>query len=135
MDLPDAIIALIGAILVSVIFFRDLRYMLRKRASENWPTTQATIESTTTRRKVPGSVPQGLIFRAWFTYMYCVSGTQYTGSFVLITGNRKSAEWLKLALAGKRVVVRYNTGNPEVSFLEDTQLMGKTIHQDPRWTY
>jgi hypothetical protein len=124
MSLADAILLIFGLIVVvdvSVIVFRDLRYMFRKRASENWPTTEATIESAATVHRRLGSALQGLlIYRAWFTYIYCVSGIQYTGFFVLITGNKKSGERLQQALAGKRIVIRYDTCNPGVSFLSDT---------------
>jgi hypothetical protein len=136
MTLANAILLPFVLIVVSVIVFRDLRYMFRKRASENWPKTEATIESATTVRRRLGSTLQGrLIHRAWFTYIYCASGIQYTGFFVLITGNKKSGEGLQQALAGKKIVIRYDTCNPGVSFLLDTRLMGKPVHQDPRWTY
>src|ERR1700731_1258051 len=42
-------------LVMSVIVFRDLRYMFRKRASENWPKTEATIESATTVLRRLGS--------------------------------------------------------------------------------
>jgi Protein of unknown function (DUF3592) len=136
MNLADAILLPFVLLIMSVIVFRDLRYMFRKRASENWPKTEATIESVTTVRRRLGLPVQGLlIHRAWFTYIYSVSGIQYTGFFVLITGNKKAGEGLQQALAGKRVVIRYDTCNPGISFLSDTQLMGKPVHQDPRWTY
>jgi hypothetical protein len=136
MNLADAILLPFILIIVSVIVFRDLRYMFRRRASENWPKTEATIESAAAVRRRLGSPLQGLLVRrAWFTYIYCVSGIQYTGFFVLITGNKKSGEGLQQALAGKRVVIRYDPRNPKVSFLSDAQLMGKSVHQDPRWTY
>jgi hypothetical protein len=103
MNLADAILLIFGLIVVvnvSVIVFRDLRYMFRKRASENWPKTEATIESAATVHRRLGSTLQGLlIYRAWFTYIYCVSGIPYTGFFVLITGNKKSGERLQQALA------------------------------------
>jgi hypothetical protein len=136
MNLANAILLPIALILVSVIVFRDLRYLFRKRASENWPKTEATIESATAGRRRLGSPLQGLlIHRAWFTYIYSVSSIQYMGFFVIITGNKKSGEELQQALAGKRVVIRYDPSNPGVSFLSDTRLMGKPVHQDPRWTY
>jgi hypothetical protein len=116
MNLADAIFGLIIVIAVSVTVFRDLRYMFRKRASENWPKTEATIESATTVRRRLGARLQGLLlYRAWFTYIYCVNGIQYTGFFVLITGNKKSGEGLQQALAGKRIVIRYDPCNPGVS--------------------
>ena len=136
MNLADAILLPFVLIVVSVIVFRDLRYMFRKRASENWPKTEGTIENAPTVRRRLGSPLQGLlIHRAWFTYIYCVSGIQYTGFFVLITGNKKAGEGLQQALAGKRIGIRYDTCNPGVSFLSDTRLMGKPVHQDPRCTY
>jgi hypothetical protein len=55
MNLADAILLPFILLVMSVIVFRDLRYMFRKGASEKWPKTEATIESTTTVSRRLGS--------------------------------------------------------------------------------
>ena len=133
MNLVDAIFLAIMLLLMSVIVFRDFRYTFRKRASEKWPTMQATIESATVRRGGP-ALYFFLMYRVYFTYSYCVNDIRYTGLFVLVADNKKSGEGLQQALAGKRVLIRYDTRHPGVSFLFDQRMIGKRIMQHPLWT-
>ena len=45
MSLVEGVLTIVVLILVSYMIFADLRYTLRRRASNNWRTTGAMIES------------------------------------------------------------------------------------------
>jgi hypothetical protein len=75
-----------------------------------------------------------LIYRVFFMYSYFVNGIQYTGLFVLIAGKKKLGEGLRQALTGKRVVIRYDTRHPGVSFVSVIRIMGKRVMQHLHWT-
>jgi hypothetical protein len=135
MNLADAILLPIVLIGLSVMVFLDLRYTFRKRASENWPSMEATIESATVGGRGPMLALPRLIYRVYFRYSYCVNGIAYVGCFFLLAGDKKSGEALQQALTGKKVVAKYDSRHPEVSFLSDQQFMGKRIMQGPGWTY
>jgi len=103
MNLADAILSPIALALISLIVFRDVRYMIRKRASDNWPTTQATIEKATLGSRGFAPALPRLIYRIHFTYTYGLNGTQYTGLFVLLTGNKKSGKRFRKPLLGREL--------------------------------
>jgi hypothetical protein len=131
MNLTDAFLIPFILILLSVIIFRELRYVFRKRASEKWPSLQASIESVTVGSGRAASVLPELKL----TYAYFVNGIRYTGFFFLLAGdNRKWGKELRQDLAGKSIVVRYDTRDPRISFLSDSRIMGKRVMQGPSWT-
>jgi hypothetical protein len=134
MNWADAIFLLIVFVVLGVMFFRDLRYTLRKRASENWPTVEAVVETGDIGPRAISSLPR-LLYRVYFTYTYRVSNVKCTGRFCLLAGSKKTAETLKQALTGKSTVVRYDVRDPSISLLSDRQMMGKRVMQGPSWTY
>jgi len=128
MNLVDAILLPLVLIGISYMVFYDLRHTFRKRASKNWPTIEATIDSSNL-----GS--QGLLHRVHFMYSYRVNGLHYTGRFDLLAGNTISVKELQQSVVGKKVFVRYDTHQAGVSFLSDEQLAGRRVLQGPIWTY
>src|SRR6267378_3596405 len=134
MNLADSIFISLALIAFCLLVVPDFRYTWRKRASENWPTMEATIESAVVRRGGPALAPILFMYRVFFTYSYSVNGIQYSGLFVLIADKKKSGEGLKQALTGKRIVVRYDTRHPKVSFISVIRIIGKRVMQHPHWT-
>jgi hypothetical protein len=115
-------------ILVAFMVFHDLRFTIRKWASKNWPTIEATIDSSNLGA-------QGLLRRVHFTYSYRVNGLHYTGRFDLLAGNTISVKELQQSVVGKRVLVKYDVRHLGVSFLSDEQIVGRRVLQGPIWTY
>jgi hypothetical protein len=68
MNLAQAILGTFSMCVVAYMVFLDLRFTIRKRASQNWPTTEAKISSSNLRL-------QGLLHRVHFTYSYCANGS------------------------------------------------------------
>jgi len=128
MNLADAILLPIILIVLSVMIFRELRFIFKKRASENWPAIDAVIDA--------GEVGlRGLLCRVHFTYSYEVNGQRRTGRFSLLTDGNKSAEALRQTLVGKKTSVKYDTRDPDISLLSEQSLMGRRVMQGPSWTY
>jgi hypothetical protein len=128
MNLVDAILLPFMLLVISYMVFFDLRHTFRKRASKNWPTIEATIDSSNLG-------PQGLLHRVHFTYSYRVNGLQYTGRFDLLAGNTISVRDLQQSVVGKKVLVKYDARHLGISFLSDKKIVGRRVLQGPIWTY
>jgi hypothetical protein len=128
MTFANAILSAFAAALVVFMVFHDLRFTIRKRASKNWPTIEATIDSSHLG-------PQGLLHRVHFTYSYLVNGLPYKGHFDLLAGNTISVKELQQSVVGKKVLVKYDIQHLGVSFLSDEQMVGRRVLQGPIWTY
>jgi hypothetical protein len=128
MNLADAILLPFILIVVSYMVFFDLRHTFRKRASRNWPSIEATIDSSNLG-------PQGLLHRVHFTYSYRINGVYYTSRFDLFAGNTISVKELQQSVVGKKVLVQYDARHPGISFLSDKQIVGRRVLQGPIWTY
>ena len=128
MTLVNAVLSGFIAVLVVFMVFHDLRFTIRKRASKNWPTIEATIDGSHLG-------PQGLLHRVHFTYSYFVNGLPYNGRFDLLAGNTVSVKELQQSVVGKKVLVKYDIQHLGVSFLSDEQIVGRRVLQGPIWTY
>jgi len=135
MNLANAVLIAIVLIGLSYMVFYDLRYTLRKRASKNWPSVEATIDSGIVGFRGPLSALPSLLYRVHFTYSYRVNGLQYGGRFFLLANSRESGEKVRRALAGKIILAKYNSRQPGVSLSIDREMMGKRVMQGPSWTY
>jgi hypothetical protein len=135
MSLVDAILLPIILIGLSYMVFCDLRYTLRKRASKNWPSVEATIDGGIVGFRGPLSALPSFLYRVHFTYSYRVNGLQYSGRFFLLADGRKSGEEFRQVLTGKRFLVKYDSRQPGVSLLIDREMMGKRVMGGPSWTY
>ncbi len=109
-----------------------VRYELRKFRSRGWPVVLGTIQKgeilhsgATKFLYVP--------FRSLLGYTYTVNGHPYWGYFALVAEDRDLAEKLQLQAEGRPVSVRYDPKTPEVSLLEDRELLGRRVIQDPMY--
>ena len=133
-SLAIAAIQLFTMILISYMVFADVRYMLRRRASKNWPTTAATIARCMVGFRGPLSGLPRVLYRAHFTYSYCVDGLKYNGRFFLLVNSKNAGEELRRELVGKNVLVKYDNRKPGVALLIDQELAEKRVMQGPSWT-
>jgi hypothetical protein len=118
---------LCGLWMVSVV-----RYRVRKWRARNWPSAQGTVQRGQVLRGGPTKY-QAFIYRSLFGYVYKVEGLRYAGLFVLLAGDQETAESLQKQNEGKRVVVRYDPRRPQISFLQEKELMSREILQNPSW--
>jgi hypothetical protein len=133
--LARAVIQLLTMVLISYIVFADVRYTLRRRASKNWPTTAATIDSGFVENRGPFSRIPSILKNVDFTYSYCVGGLKYSGQFFLLVTSKTAGEKLRQELVGRNVLVKYDDRKPGVALLIDQELAGKRVMQGPVWTY
>jgi hypothetical protein len=129
------IFQLLTMALVSYMVFIDLRYTLRKRASKNWPTTTAVIDSGVVGFRGPFSGLPRILYRVHFTYSYHVGELSHNGRFFVLAGSKNTGEELRRQLVGKSIVVKYDDRKSEVALLIDQELAGKRVMQGPSWTY
>jgi hypothetical protein len=109
---------------------RAVRYQSKLFRSRNWPAVPGTVQKgeilsrgATTFLKVP--------FRSLLGYTYKVNGRPYWGLFALIAEDRDVAEKLQQQAEGRPVTVRYDPKTPEVSLMEERELLGRRVIQDP----
>jgi len=135
MNLVDAILLPIILIGISYMVFADVRHTLRRRASKNWPTTAATIDSGIVGSRGSLSGLPSILHRVHFTYSYCVGGLRHSGRFFLLVNSKNVGEELRQELVGRNVPVKYDDRKPGVALLIDQELAGKGVMQGPSWTY
>jgi len=74
-----------------------------------------------------------LPFRSLLGYAFKVNDEPYWGLFVLAAEDMEVAEKLQKQADGKRVTVKYDPENPEISLLVDKELLGRRVVQNPPW--
>ncbi len=134
-SLAIAAIQLLTVILISYMIFAEVRYTLRRRASKNWPSTAATIDSAIVGFRGPLSGLPRILYRVHFSYSYCVGGLKHNGRFFLLVNSKNAGEELRQELVGSNVLVRYDDRKPGVALLIDQELAGKRVMQGPSWSY
>jgi|SRR5882762_3882781 len=134
-SLAIAAIQLLTMILISYMVFVDVRYTLRRRASKNWPTAAATIDSGIIGFRGPFSGLPRILYRVHFSYSYCVGGLKQNGRFFLLVNSKNGGEELRRELVGRNVLVKYDNRKPGVALLIDEELAKKRVMQGPSWTY
>jgi hypothetical protein len=122
-------------ILVSYMVFAEMRYMLRRRASKNWPSTEATIDNGIVGFRGPLSGLPRILYRVQFSYSYSVRGLKHNGHFFLLVNSKIAGEELRQGLVGRNVLAKYNDRRPGVALLIDQELVGKRVMQGPSWSY
>jgi hypothetical protein len=98
------------------LLLTQIRYMVQQYRSVGWPTIDATIQKGPT-----GFVPigRGQGTPACFVgYAFRVNGSTYTGLFALY-GSRDDVERANKNFSGGSIRVRYNPGNPSISYLNE----------------
>jgi hypothetical protein len=68
-----------------------------------------------------------------FGYSYTVDGQSPFGFFIVVADDMSSAHELQKRLDGSSVIVRYDPAKPSISVLENKELGGRQIIQDPLW--
>jgi hypothetical protein len=134
-SLGIAVIQLLTMILISYMVFAEVRYMLRRRASKNWPTTAATIDNGIVGFQGPLSGLPRILYRVHFSYSYCVGELKHNGRFFLLVNSKNAGEELRRELLGRNVLVKYDDRKPGVALLIDQELLGKRVMQGPSWSY
>jgi hypothetical protein len=115
-----------------ILGIQSLRLYFRKRQSRNWPIASGTVQ--------PGKVVRGHGFwapdsyRSILGYTFSANGSpRYSGLFALRAEHEDTAHMLQKQAASTKVKVRYNPENPDISVLEDDQILGRKITQNPHW--
>ena len=114
---------------------RNYRYHLRKRGSKEWPVLTATVQKSEGPFQGPFlSIFARKVPKSLFGYSYTVGGVRYIGFFAVARDSGLAAESeLQQKLDGMSVSVRYDPEHPGRSFVVDSEVSGKDIHQSPDW--
>lgn len=98
-----------------------IRYWIRTRQAQSWPSTQGTIMGAQARR---GDERH----KGWIcalSYSYTVNGEYYAGFHSIGTRKERRAEELATQWKGRSVVVRYSPADHGISvLLKDDQIGG-----------
>jgi hypothetical protein len=114
------------------VISRAVRYQAKLFWSRTWPVAPGTVQ----KGEVLHSGATKILYvpsRSLFGYAYKVNGRSYWGFFALIAEDMETAEMLQQQAEGRPVSVRYNPKAPEVSLLEDRELLGRRVVQDPMY--
>jgi len=72
--------------------------------------------------------------KSLFGYTYFVAGVRYVDFFAVVRREDTQDAWgLQEKLDGTNVNVRYDPERPYRSFLANSEIFGKQIHQSPEW--
>lgn len=98
-----------------------VRYWIRSRQAQSWPSTQGSIVGANARFG-------GDRHKRWvcaMSYSYAVNGEYYSGFHSIRTKKEQRADELAREWKGRSVVVRFSPTNPGVSvLLSDDQIGG-----------
>jgi len=131
-DFLDILVALGIAFILAQVWFKQIRYFLRKWKSREWPTIQGIVQKGEILRGGP-TVDSGIRYRSMLGYGYKVDDVRFAGFFVLIAGSQDTAEQFQREFDGNTVMVRYDPMHPERSLLQERELNGRQILQNPIW--
>ena len=131
-NLVEIVIVIAMVTLSAWVMVRAVRYQSRLFRSRSWPVVPGSVQKGEILHSGPTKILQ-LPFRSLLGYAYKVNGRPYWGLFALVAEDRETAEKLQKQAEGSPVTVGYNPKNPEVSLLEDKELLGRRVVQDPMW--
>jgi hypothetical protein len=97
-----------------------VRYWLRTRKAQSWPSTQGTIISASAQHGQQGR-------RGWacaLSYSYIANGEYYSGVHLIRARNEKRAEELASEWKGRSIVARYSPSDHHVSVLLKSDQFG-----------
>jgi Protein of unknown function (DUF3592) len=123
------VLALLLGVWIAVPF---LKYRLDLWRSRSWPNSPGVVRRGLVLRGGPTRF-QAFIYRSVLVYDYEVNGLRYAGRFVIIASDPETAQSLQAQCDGVGITVRYDPNHPNVSFLEQRELIGKKILQNPLW--
>ena len=113
--------------------FVAVRYFVRRRKAVHWPSVAGAAQRGDVLSPGSSRYLRLLSFRSMFGYAYQVNGRKYWGSFVVVAEDMQSAAELQKRIDGHAVTVRYNPKNPEISLVEDKEVEGRRVIQDPMY--
>jgi hypothetical protein len=128
----DLLVALGIAFLVAQQWFQQTKYFLRKWKSREWATIPGIVQKGEILRGGP-TLHSGIRFRSMLGYAYKVDGVRSAGFFVLLAGSQDTAEHFQREFDGTMVMVLYDPKHPERSLLQERELKGRQILQNPIW--
>ncbi len=104
------------AILLASSIWISIRAMIRARAAQSWPSTEARIETSYVTTVDPGETTP-LNYHPVLQYSYVVQGERYAGSFQLSEWNpdRDAAAEVGRGWVGDSIRIRYKPQSPAVS--------------------
>lgn len=114
-----------------ILGFHELRLEFKKRRSRHWPTTTGTVQPCSVVRGFGSWNPD--LYRCVLGYAFRANESRYAGFFVIEAKNEETAQMLQKQGREVSVTVRYNPLNPDVSILDDVQILGRRIIQNPHW--
>jgi len=116
-----------AAIELLLVGLGHLRFVIRRSRSRScWPEIAGIVQYC-------GPERDSLFGRHYivFGYAFKANGRRYAGFFALATDQGDSAATFQKQATGITVRVRYKPDNPDVSLLEDEQVLGRKIIQNP----
>jgi len=115
-----------------VLAVQSLRLAWRRGRSRSWPIAAGTVQ--------PAGVKPGWGFwapaqyRSIFAYAFRANGSRsYVGCFAVEADREEDALAMQKEMSGMAVTVRYDPENPDISILEDREICGRRITQNPHW--
>lgn len=110
----------------------EVRHQLKVFRSESWPRVYGTVQRGEVLHS--GHVKYlRLPVRSLLGYSYKVDSRPYWGLFVLPAEDMDVAENLQKQAEGKTMTVKYDPRNPQNSLLEERDLCGHRVTQNPTW--
>jgi hypothetical protein len=129
-DLFELVFGIVVGTLAVWAITRAVRYQSKLFRSRGWPIVPGTVQKGEVLSRGATNILY-VPFRSLLGYAYKVNGRPYWGLFALIAEDSYTAEKLQKQAEGRPVTVRYNPKTPGVSLLEDRQLLGRRVIQDP----
>jgi hypothetical protein len=114
-----------------ILAVQSLRLAWRRGRSRSWPTAPGTVQPAGVNRGWGFWAPAQ--YRSIFAYAFAANGSRYAGFFALEADREEDALAMQKQMTGTGVTVRYHPENPDVSILEDRQILGRRLTQNPHW--
>jgi hypothetical protein len=121
-------------LLTAVVFFLVLgsfvwwiRSQVLAKKARRWPTTEATIESSSMEvmareRGVKVTLPV-------FAFSYCVDDEFYGGKFALLPYTTDPGESILTRMIGRKLMIHYDPKKPSTWFIPDELVEGCQVEQ------
>ena len=115
-----------------ILAVQSLRLQFRKRQSRSWPSASGTVQRYAVEKGYDFWAPD--TYRSILSYTFSANGSpRYAGLFAVRVEDEDTAKLLQKQAEGANVTVRYNPKNPDISLLEEEQILGHRITQNAHW--
>ena len=126
------ILILLALILCVLWMVPMIRYLLRRWRSRDWPVVPGTIQRGQVLRRGEQDTKPSFTPVCLGTLTRSMVRATRVCSF-LVAGDEETAQNLQKQGAVGNVNVRYNPRKPEISFLQEKELLGRQVIQNPLW--